>query len=85
MEGKMTKSRLPKTDSIEEMARFWDTHDLTEFEDELEEVTESVFEETVPVPLEPQEIQAVRKIAESKGIDYRALIHEWVVEKLQSA
>jgi hypothetical protein len=23
---------------------FWDTHDLTDFEDELEEVTEPVFE-----------------------------------------
>jgi hypothetical protein len=32
------------TDSIEALARFWDTHDLTEFEDGLQEVTESVFE-----------------------------------------
>jgi len=30
-------------DSIEKLAEFWDTHDLTDFEDELEEVTEPVF------------------------------------------
>lgn len=39
---------LPQTDSIQELAQFWDTHDLTEFADELEEVIEPVFErETV--------------------------------------
>jgi hypothetical protein len=34
--------KLPQTDSIEELARFWDSHDLTDFEDQLEEVTEPV-------------------------------------------
>ena len=49
---------LPKTDSIEELARFWDTHDLTEFESELEEVEEPVFERRVPATIprsEPEE------------------------------
>jgi hypothetical protein len=35
---------LPSTRSIEELAKFWDTHDLTEFDHELEEVTEPLFE-----------------------------------------
>jgi hypothetical protein len=39
----MKKSKLPKTDSIQELAAFWDTHDLTDFEDELEEVAEPVL------------------------------------------
>ncbi|MCF8143096.1 MAG: BrnA antitoxin family protein [Deltaproteobacteria bacterium] len=34
---------LPQIDSIQELARFWDTHDLADFEDQLEEVRESVF------------------------------------------
>jgi protein tyrosine phosphatase (PTP) superfamily phosphohydrolase (DUF442 family) len=37
-------SKLPTTDSIEVLARFWDTRDVTDFEDELEEVEGSVFE-----------------------------------------
>ena len=28
----MKKAKLPKTDSIQKLAEFWDTHDLTEFE-----------------------------------------------------
>ena len=39
----MKKSKLPKTDSIQKLAEFWDTHDLTDFEDELEEVAEPIF------------------------------------------
>jgi len=36
----MTESNLP---NIEKLAQFWDTHDLTDFEGELVEVTEPVF------------------------------------------
>ncbi|HLG15697.1 MAG TPA: hypothetical protein VJH03_14520 [Blastocatellia bacterium] len=43
-------ANIPNTDSIEELARFWDTHDLAHFEDELEEVTEPVFEHEAIVP-----------------------------------
>lgn len=39
----MTTSKLPKTDSIQELAKFWDAHDLADFEDEMEEVTAPVF------------------------------------------
>ena len=39
----MSASEIPKTDSIEELARFWDSHDLTDYEKELEEVSAPVF------------------------------------------
>ena len=48
MEKPMKKSKLPKTDSIEKLAKFWDTRDLTNFEDELEEVAEPVFARAGP-------------------------------------
>ena len=37
-------SHITKKD-LEELAEFWDTHDITDFEFELEEVKETVFEE----------------------------------------
>jgi predicted DNA binding CopG/RHH family protein len=80
--------KIPETDSIEELAQFWDTHDLTDFEDQLEKVTEPVFQrgvESVAVPLQPHEVQAVKRIAESQGVDYIALIQGWVLEKLRSS
>ena len=39
----MKSPKLPQTDSIQELAEFWDTHDLADFEPELEEVGEPVF------------------------------------------
>ncbi|MGH8592508.1 MAG: CopG family antitoxin [Gammaproteobacteria bacterium] len=86
LEKTMKTAKLPQTDSIEELARFWDMHDLTDFEEQLEEVTEPVFErksETVmTIDLSPQEAETVKRIAESKGIDHEVLIREWVLEKL---
>ncbi|MGH8555897.1 MAG: CopG family antitoxin [Methylococcales bacterium] len=86
METMMKMRKLPQTDSIEALAKFWDTHDLTDFEDRIEEITESVFErqqETVMrIHLQPQEAETVKRIAESKGIDQEAVIREWVLEKL---
>jgi predicted DNA binding CopG/RHH family protein len=87
VEEKMNQ-KIPKTDSIEELARFWDVHDLTDFEDQLEEVTEPVFQrkmEAISVPLNPQEVEAVKRIAESAGVEYSALIRGWVLEKLHSS
>ena len=89
MEKPMNTPKIPHTDSIAELARFWDTHDLTDFEDELEEVPESVFErpaeETVMIHLPTAEVEAVKRLAKAKGMEHTALIQEWVREKLQHA
>jgi hypothetical protein len=84
MERTMKKKKIPETDSIQELAHFWDTHDLPDFEDQLEEVNEKVFEPItdLKVHLEPDEAEAVRQIARSKGISYVELIKEWVLEKI---
>jgi hypothetical protein len=49
MEKTIIKRKLPNTDSIEELARFWDTHDLTDFEEDLVEVGAPVFVRTKAV------------------------------------
>ncbi len=81
------KKQLPQTDSIEALAHFWDTHELTAFEDELEEVVEPVFERqtVVTIRLLPEEAQAVKKMAASQGMPDTDLIYQWVREKLQTA
>jgi len=80
----MSNSRLPQTDSIQELANFWDTHDVTEFEDELEEVTERVFERDsdITVHLEADVAKAVRELARSRGVPDSELIREWVLERI---
>ena len=78
-------AKLPTTDSIQELAAFWQRHDVTNFENELEEVSEPVFERAhvVGVPLTDDEHQAIRDAAAHRGVDEAALIHEWVKERLR--
>jgi hypothetical protein len=82
----MKKPRLPKTDSIKKLAQFWDRHDLTEFEDELEEVTEPIFvrRTVITVPLEAREAAAVERMAVAKGVSREELIRAWVRLKVAS-
>jgi predicted DNA binding CopG/RHH family protein len=80
----MKRNKLPKTDSIEKLAKFWDTHDVTDFEQDLEEATDVVFERatSIKVVLQPKEAEAVQQIAQTKGVSQEELIHEWVQKKI---
>jgi predicted DNA binding CopG/RHH family protein len=87
VEKTMTNQHLPHTDSIQELAAFWDSHDLTAFEDQLEEVAEPVFERetVVQIRLQPKDVDAIKAVAKAKGMDYADLIREWVLENVQTA
>jgi hypothetical protein len=78
--------KIPDTDSIRELAMFWDTHDVTDFADELVEVAEPVFARRSPseviVPLSADERRALREVAASRGLNEAELIRTWVQEKL---
>jgi len=75
----VNRDPIPKTDSIEELARFWDTHSLADYEDETEEAVEITFD----LPLSAA--QSPRKLAESREIAERELVREWVLERLKTA
>ena len=83
----MNHTNIPQTDSIQELAHFWDTHDLTDFEDELEEVNEPVFKRqtVITVNLEPEEAEVIKMLAKSRGISHANLIQEWVVERIRAS
>ena len=79
-------SHLPNTDSIQELARYWDTHDLTDFEGDLEQVTEPVFvrarDTSLTVNLKPAEVEHLKKVARSKGLTETAVVRQWILERL---
>lgn len=83
----MSGNKILQTDSIQELADFWDTHDLTDFDAELEEVEEPVFDRqtTFTVHLEPDESRIVRSLARMQGISHAQLITRWVVECIQAS
>ena len=81
--------QILETDSIDELAEFWDTHDLTEFEDETGEVQEPIIDKGIQsvmrTRLPPNEMAALKPVAESKGINHSDLVREWVSEKLRTS
>ncbi|MXX23925.1 MAG: hypothetical protein F4Z82_00560 [Caldilineaceae bacterium SB0668_bin_21] len=83
----MKGNKILQTDSIQELADFWDTHDVTDFDAELEEVNEPVFnrQTTVTVRLEADESRIVRSLARMHGISHAQLITRWVVERIQAS
>lgn len=87
MEEPMNTSRLPQTDSIQELANYWDQHDVTDFEDELEQVGEHVFERErdITIHLETDAADAVRAMAKSRGVRDSELVREWVLARLQTS
>jgi len=78
-------SHLPETDSISELAAFWQTHDLTDFEGDLEEVSEPVFIRTrqLTVRLSPSDAAALHVRASKQHISDVDLASRWVHEHLQ--
>ena len=83
------RQKLPNTDSIEELAEFWDAHDLTDFEEDLEEVRQPVFVRakgtSLRIQLRSSEAQHLRNIAQSKGVKATTLLRKWVLERLQES
>jgi len=79
-------SKISQTDSIQELAHFWDTHDLTDFEDELEEVSEKVFDSqaVIKIHLPSEDVETIKTLAKAKGISSDALIQEWVLERIHT-
>ena len=89
MEKLTKKDRPPKTDSVKELAAFWQEHDLTDFSDDLQEVSEPVFVRakaaSVSVELRPAEVDHLRRIARSRGVKEATVLRHWIVERLRGS
>ena len=78
-----TMNKLPETDSITALAEFWQTHDLTDVEDALVEVTEPVFQRAEPlsVILPAADLAALRARARQEHTPETALVSRWIQER----
>ncbi|MBL7161102.1 MAG: hypothetical protein ISS57_00740 [Anaerolineales bacterium] len=78
-------SKIPQFKSVQEMEVFWQKNSPLDFKDELEKMSDPIFvrKSAIEVPLQPQEMEVVKKIAEGQGLDDGELIRQWVLEKLQ--
>ena len=82
------KVRIPKFKTYEEEAHFWDTHSITDFEDETEDV-EIIFEldkprdETVVLRVQKDVKERIEKLARMRGLNLSTLARMLLMEKLQ--
>jgi hypothetical protein len=84
------KNELPTFSSEKELAEWIGSHDTSPYMDDLEVVAQEIpitrtplVNETLGLLLNPNELDAIKRVAERKGVPYRTLIQTWLVEKLQ--
>lgn len=86
-ERKRSRS-IPEFASLEEEAKFWDTHDTTDFEDEFKPVNirfAKNLSKGITVRLDPDTLQTLRAEAKKKGMGPTTLARMWILERLHSA
>ena len=83
-------SRIPKFKTYEEEAKFWDTHSISDYWDEFEDV-DIVFdlqkkkEETLVLKLQKNVKDKLDKAARARGLNISTLARMWLMERLQSS
>lgn len=73
------KSSISKTNSLEKMGKFWDTHDFTDFDTGAPDVE---FDITCAVPIELDLFSSIEKQAQLHGVKVETLINLWLQQKL---
>ncbi|HSL83135.1 MAG TPA: CopG family antitoxin [Thermoanaerobaculia bacterium] len=73
--------------SIQEAGEFWDTHDLTDYEDQTREADFEVDlrRRVFLTALEPELAKKVAAYAHRQGISTETLVNLWLGEKLAAA
>ncbi|MBF8249642.1 MAG: uncharacterized protein HW400_243 [Candidatus Levybacteria bacterium] len=92
MHMKKKINKLPDFDkmSLDEIARFWDTHNVTDYENETKDV-DIVFElnkprtESLVLRVQKNIKEKLEKVARSKGLNVSTLARMWLMEKLSRA
>ena len=83
---KTVKKTIPKFKSEQEEVRFWKTHSITEFEDDLVEVKNVHFrrprKRLISLRVDDHMIASLKKTALKKGLGYLTLIRMWIAERL---
>ena len=80
-----TKSRIPNFKNRQEMAKWWDSHDLGDYQDEFKTVKAKFsknLSSTLNVRLEPKTIEKIRQQAHKKGLGPTTLARMWILEHL---
>jgi predicted DNA binding CopG/RHH family protein len=89
-EGKNKMPKMPTFEDEREAAEWFATHDTAPYMDQMEEVKEQIpvirsrpTKKPIGLRIRSDYLEAVKRVAERKGIPYQTLIQMWLVEKLR--
>ncbi|MBZ0282484.1 MAG: BrnA antitoxin family protein [Anaerolineae bacterium] len=82
------KDPLPANATHAQLAAFWDTHDITDYLDELQPISVkpmAPLEPGISVRFDRPTLVKLRAQAEKRGVGTTTLIRMWIKERLQTA
>ena len=80
------KSNIPNFSSKEEEAKFWETHDIADFADELKPVKARFaknLSEGITIRFDQPTLNKLRELAHDKGLGPTTLARMWILENLK--
>ena len=83
---KQKKKQIPEFKNRQEMAKFWDTHDFTEYKDEFKPIRvrfAKKLSEGITIRLDSETLSELRTRAQAKGVGPTTLARMWVIEQLR--
>lgn len=83
----MKKSRIPQFKNREQEARWFDTHDMANYQDEFKTVKAKFAKNLsagITIRLDPKTLTKLRSKAHKKGVGPTTLARMWIMENLQS-
>jgi len=84
---KQKANKIPDFKTREEMAQFWDTHDVADFVRELKPVKLKAAKNltnTLNVRIDTQDLEKLREEADAKGLGPSTLARMWIKERLNA-
>jgi len=75
---------LSKARTLQEIAEFWDTHSLADYDDQTYEV-EMTFEPSAwrpVVTIEPELMEELRRIASERKVSTQTLVNLWLRQRV---
>lgn len=82
--GNAKTNQIPKFNSLQEIAEFWDTHSLADYDDETHEV-EITFDPSARrtyVGIEPELLADLKDIARERRVSLQTLVNVWLRQRV---
>lgn len=84
---KQRSNKIPDFKNRREMARFWDTHDVSDYWDELKPIKVKVannLSQGLTIRLDRKTLIKLRSKAHKKGIGPTTLVRMWIMDNVYS-